>query len=266
MTTTPTGVDEHAQVCAALARTTPLLCDVFEHCQGDRRPTRMRWTNAEIAAHMLASVTEAEKAVRGQPSEYDAEPSVELDERMVASVAERDPVVLARSLRERSTSFVATVSGLEATAPLRAPRGTVGVLTALLALDHHLHGGQVAETSGEGWTREVADLHGALSAVVPYAFDADAARGFRGSYALRLRGVAPVTYSIDDGRLTMGGTGRADCTLTSDVPTFLRLGIGVLSQPGAVLTGRMRAGGRKPWLAGKVNRLFPPIPHGGVGR
>jgi len=26
----------------------------------------------------------------------------------------------------------------------------------------------------------------------------------------------------------------------------------------------MCAGGRKPWLGFSVNRLFPPIPHGGV--
>lgn len=266
MTTTPTEVDQHAAVCAELARTTPLLCDVFARSQAGARPTRMRWTNAEIAAHMLASVTEAEKALRGQPSAYDVEPSAELDERMVASVAERDPGVLASLLRDRTASFISAASGARGTDPLRAPRGTVGALTALLALDHHLHGGQVAETSGDRWTGEVADLHPAMSAVVPYAFDPEAARGFRGSYALRLRGMEPVTYSVDDGRLTMDVPGRADCVLRTDVPTFLRMGIGAVSQARAALTGRMRVGGRKPWLAAKVNKLFPPIPHGGVGR
>ena len=58
---------------------------------GDVRPAKMRWTNGEIAAHMLASVIESEKAARGEPSEYDAGISVESDERMVAQVAERDP-------------------------------------------------------------------------------------------------------------------------------------------------------------------------------
>jgi hypothetical protein len=266
MTTTPTSTEQHAAVCAALTRTTPLLCDVFERSPAGARPPRMRWTNAEIAAHMLASVTEAELAVRGRPSVYDAEPSAELDERMVASVADRDTAVLAQRLRERTASFTQTVGRLSASDPLRAPRATVGTLTALLALDHHLHGGQVAETSGDRWTGEVADLHPAMSTVVPYAFDAGAARGFRGSYALRLRGVEPVTYAVDDGRLVMGVPGRVDCVLTSDVPTFLRMGIGAVSQARAVLTGRVRAGGRRPWLAAKVDRLFPPIPHGGVGR
>lgn len=266
MTTTPTGVDPHASVCAGLARTTPLLCAVLARSQAQARPTRMRWTNADIAAHLVASAAEAEKAVLGEPSAYDAPPSVELDEQMVASVPERDPVVLSRLLADRTASFLRTVSGRDGDQPLGAAGGSVGVLTALLALDHHLHGGQVAETSGTGWTGEVADLHPALCAVVPYAFNPAAARGFRGSYALHLRGVAPVTYAVDDGRLEVGAPGRPDCVVRSDVPTFLRLGIGTVSQARAALTGRVRVGGRKPWLAGRTARLFPPLPHGGVAR
>ena len=34
----------------------------------------------------------------------------------------------------------------------------------------------------------------------------------------------------------------------------------------AALTGKLRAGGRKPWLAASFPRLFPPVPHGGVAR
>ncbi len=266
MTSTPAALDQHVDVCAGLARTTPLLCDVFERSEAGIRPTRMRWTNAEIAAHMVASVTEAEKAARGQPSAYDGEQSAELDERMVAAVPERDPAVLAGILGERTSCFAETVSALDPADSLTAPRATVGALTALLALDHHLHGGQVAETSGDRWTSDVTGLHAALSTVVPYAFDSEAARGFRGSFALRLRGIEPVTYSVDDGRLTMGVPGRADSVLTTDVPTFLRMGIGAVSQARAILTGRMRAGGRRPWLAARARSLFPPIPHGGVAR
>lgn len=266
MTTPPAALDPHTAVRAALARTTPLLCAVFAHCDARARPTRMRWTNADIAAHMVASAAEAEKVVLGEPSAYDAPASAELDEQMVASVPERDPAVLSRLLEERTASFLRTVSGLDGDQPLGAPGGSVGVLTALLALDHHLHGGQVAETSGSAWTGEVADLHPALCTVVPYAFDPAAARGFHGSCALHLRGVAPVTYAVEDGRLEVGVPGRPDCVVRSDVPTFLRLGIGTVSQVRAALTRRVRVGGRKPWLAGRTTRLFPPLPHGGVAR
>ncbi len=62
----------------------------------------------------------------------------------------------------------------------------------------------------------------------------------------------------------MDVAGRTDCTLTSDVQTFLRVGIGVVSQTKAALTFKVRPTGRKPWLAFQVDRLFPAIPHGGV--
>ena len=86
----------------------------------------------------------------------------------------------------------------------------------------------------------------------------------RASYSLRLKGVEPVLYAIHDGELRCDISGPVDCTMTADPETFLRMGIGVVSQLRATLTGKIRAGGRKPWLAMRVTKLFPPIPHGGV--
>ena len=93
---------------------------------------------------------------------------------------------------------------------------------------------------------------------MPYAFDDPAARGFTGSYSLRLRGVEPVRYTVRDGQLQMDRAGPTDCTISTNTQSFLRVGIGR-----AALTGRRRPCGRKPWLAFKVDTLFPAIPHGG---
>ena len=54
--------------------------------------------------------------------------------------------------------------------------------------------------------------------------------------------------------------------MTTDPQTFLLVGIGVVSQVRAAMTGKLRAGGRRPWLALAFPRLFPPVPHGGVLR
>jgi putative sterol carrier protein len=262
------AVDHHRPACDALERSTPTLVEALRRAPGAVRPAKMRWTNAEIGAHMFASVTEAEKAARGVPSLYDGSgPTTELDEQMVAQVSERDPVVLADMIAEQAASFLATVrarSGGEEIAAL--PGATVTTLVGLLALDQQLHGGQFAETAGSVWQGRVADMHSPLSAVLPYAFDPQAAERFRGSFTLRLRGVEPVRYAIANGELQMDHEGRTDCTLTADPQTFLRFGIGLVSQLRATLTGKIRAGGTKPWLALAVNRLFPPIPHGGVAK
>lgn len=260
-------VDHHHPSCDALERSTPLLVEAVRRAPGEVRPHGMRWTNAEIAAHMLASVTEAEKSARGLPSVYDAAgPTAALDEQMVAQVIERDPTALAALIGERTASFLAVARERAGSDGVATPRATVGTMVGLLALDHHLHGGQFTETAGSSWGGRVEDLVGPLYLVLPYGFEPEAARGFRGSFTLRLRGVEPVRYAVDDGRLTLDGLGRTDCTIRSDPQTFLRFGIGVLSQTRILLTGRLRVTGRRPWLGAATKRLFPPIPHGGVDR
>jgi putative sterol carrier protein len=261
------AIDQHQIACIALERTTPLLVAAVRAAPATARPAKMLWTNVEIAAHLLASVIEADKAVRGEASVYDAAgPSAALDEQMVAQVPERDPAALADRIADRTAAFLATARTRPGNHTLAPPRSSVATFVALIALDHHLHGGQMCDTTGSVWPGEVSDMHAPLSTVLPYAFDPGAARGLRGSFTLRLRGVDPVRYAVANGELQMDPAGRSDCTITADPQAFLRFGIGVTSQLRAVLTGTMRAGGRKPWLAFAVTRLFPPIAHGGVAR
>jgi hypothetical protein len=265
MSTTPAATDHHQPACDALERSIPMLAEAIRRAPGDVRPAKMRWTNAEIAAHLYVSAVEAHKLARGVPSLYDGTgPTAELDEKMVASVDDRDTTVLADLVEHASARFLGTVRALDGADPVAIPRGTISVLVGLAAADHHLHGGQLAETAATRWPGLVADLHAPLSAVLPYAFDPDGACGFTGSFTLRLAGVAPIRYAVADGELLTDVPDRTDCTVRVDPQTFLRLGIGVVSQLRAVATLKLRAGGRKPWLATRLNRLFPPIPHGGV--
>jgi putative sterol carrier protein len=267
MTVSPPSVDHHERACDALERSTPLVVQAIRSAPAAVRPKKMRWTNAEIAAHIYASIVESEKAARGEPTVYDGVGlSAALDEQLVAQVAERDPVALADMVAEATSSFLTTVRGRSGAETVALPNATVSTLVALLALDHHLHGGQFRETTGSVWAGDVADMHSPVRTVLPYVFDAQAAKGFNGSFTLRLHGVEPVRYAVANGELQMDPEGRTDCTLTADPQTFLRVGIGVVSQLRATLTGRLRAGGTKPWLAFAINRLFPPVPHGGLAK
>jgi hypothetical protein len=265
MSVSSTATDHHQPSCDALERSTPVLADAIRRAPGDVRPAKMRWTNAEIAAHMYASVVESHMVVRGVPSRYDGSgPTAELDEQMVAGVEERDITVLADLVEQATARFLSDVRALCGDDPVSIPRATISTTVGLLAADHHLHGGQFAETAGTHWAGNVADLHAPLSTILPYAFDPESARGFTGSYLLRLTGCAPIPYAVVDGQLRRELDGRPDCTVTADPQTFLRMGIGVVSQLRAAATFKIRAGGRKPWLVTRIASLFPPIPHGGV--
>ena len=149
MTVTPAGLDHHQRACEALERSAPLLVAAIRDAPGRVRPGRMRWTNAEIAAHMYASVTQAGKAVSGEPSLFDGvELSAELDERMIAEIPERDTTVLADLIEEGTASFVATARAHAGHEAISLPRAKVSTIVGLLALDHHLHGGQFSNTAG----------------------------------------------------------------------------------------------------------------------
>ncbi|HEX3930889.1 MAG TPA: hypothetical protein VHW64_09305 [Nocardioides sp.] len=266
MSMSPTATDHHQPACDALERSTPALVEAIRRAPAETRPARMRWTNAEIAAHLYASVVESHKLVRGVPSAYDgAGPSAELDEELVAAVEERDLSLLAEMVDKATHAFLGDLRALSGVDPVSMPRARVSTLVALLAADHHLHGGQLAETAGGQWNGAPADLHAPVSMLIPYAFDPDAAEGFTGSYTLRLTGVVPIRYAVVDGELQDEAPELTDCTISADPQTFLRLGIGAVSQLRALATLKVRAGGRRPWLARSTTRLFPPIPHGGVG-
>ena len=127
---------------------------------------------------------------------------------MVAEVSERDTAVLADLIAEGTASFVAAARMRAGYDAISLPRASVSTLVGLLALDHHLHGGQFSETAGSAWHGRVADMHSPLRAVVPYAFDPKAAKNFRGSFSLRLQGVEPLTCPVADGRLEMDPDGR----------------------------------------------------------
>lgn len=265
MSMSPTATDYHQPACDALERSTPALVEAIRRAPAETRPARMRWSNAEIAAHMYATVVESHKLARGVPSAYDGTgPSAELDERLVAGVEERDVGVLAEMVDKATTAFLGDLRALSGGDPVAMPGTRVSTLVALLAADQHLHGGQLAETAGARWSGDAADLHAPVSLLLPYSFDPVAARGFTGSYTLRLAGVEPIRYAVVDGELQDEVPDVTDCTLSADPQTFLRLGIGVVSELRALATLKIRARGRRPWLARATTRLFPPIPHGGV--
>ena len=63
--------------------------------------------------------------------------------------------------------------------------------------------------------------------------------------------------AIADGTATVAAAGeRADCVITADPVVFLLLGYGRITQWPQIIRGRLRAGGRKPWLAMRFSSLL----------
>jgi hypothetical protein len=132
-------------------------------------------------------------------------------------------------------------------------------MTSLLLGEQVIHGLDIARAAGTRWDIRPRDalmvIPGALS-VAPYYLTRSALTT-RASFELRIRGANGYRMAVDHGTATVTPAGeRADCVITADPVAFMLLGFGRISQWPPILRGKLRAGGRKPWLAMKFATLL----------
>ena len=86
----------------------------------------------------------------------------------------------------------------------------------------------------------------------------DTATGIDAVYELRIRGGSRLYLTIRDGRLDIGvdRPKRVDCVISADPVSYLLVGYGRRSQWKPILTGKIMALGRKPWLGFGFGKLF----------
>jgi hypothetical protein len=134
-------------------------------------------------------------------------------------------------------------------------------LACILINESAIHGLDIAGAEGRAWNiapeQARAAIQGLLPAL-PHFLRDDAAAGMDTLYELKVRGSEPVRLRIEGGRLSVGDgdDSSVDCRLSVDPVDYLLIGYGRRSQWGPILTGRVVAYGRKPWLGLKFGKLF----------
>ncbi|ODR11620.1 hypothetical protein AWC26_20215 [Mycobacterium shimoidei] len=133
-------------------------------------------------------------------------------------------------------------------------------MTCLLLGEQLVHGLDIARAAGRRWviSREDALLViPAVLALTPKYLRPSRTQNLRASFELRMSGGGRYRIAIDNGAGTVTTAGeKADCVITADPVTFLLLGFDRVPQWPQILRGRLRAGGRKPWLAAKFATLL----------
>jgi uncharacterized protein (TIGR03083 family) len=260
-----TTIPAAAALPAAAERTAQLMREITN--PGAPVPG-LRWTAAELAAHVVADLRTYTGVVAGQGPVVapGTAPAAELgtaeNQRQLAEYPERSLDRLAAELTRAMPAFIAAAAAAAPTARVGTPIGvptTPATLAAIVLGEQLIHGLDLARAAGRPWTIDAADARLVIPGVVdllPAYFNREAARGVRARYELRLGGDLRYQLTVDDGTATVGpATGRADCVITADPVAFLLVGYGRISQWGPMLRGQLRAGGRKPWLGFKFNRL-----------
>ncbi|MDT5124871.1 MAG: hypothetical protein QOI28_944 [Mycobacterium sp.] len=237
-------------------------------------PTRrLDWTAAETAAHVVGDLVDYTRALTRHANGYmtHANPPVESPSKLSAKVnarhleeiPERDLHRLADMLEDAARAYVAVASSADLSADIATPNGLViapSTMTCLLLGEQVVHGLDVARSAGVPWPISADDAHlvipGVLS-IAPAYLRPSRAVGLRVSYELRMRGGRRFRIAVTDGAATVTAADeRADCVITADPVAFLLLGYGRATQWPQIVRGRLRAGGRKPWLAMRFASLL----------
>jgi uncharacterized protein (TIGR03083 family) len=275
--TTDLEIDQgeaRAALIVAAERTAALLRTVSDPALPVRRSA---WSAGEVGAHLVVALHAFTRAVQGDTTAITpylpangtfAERLAAVTAGTLAVEPERDPAALADLVTARVREFVtvtAAGSGQERIpTPWYGDGATLSLstVTALLTAEQLVHGHDLAVTVGQPWPLSTAEAHLAIRAatsMLPLSVNPERAAGRRMSYGVTIGHGGPrFVVRVRDGTVTVdpAGPDPVDCRIWADPATFVLVGYGRMAPWGPIVRGRLRAGGRKPWLAVRFTTLF----------
>jgi hypothetical protein len=259
---------------AALQDAVKRSAELWRRVEGpDALAPGLKWTAAETAAHVVGDLRDYTQAltrhVRGymthanRPSESPSHLSAKVNARHLEEIPERDLSLLADLLEQAAARYLDVAVAVDPGVEIETPNALVlspPTMACLLLGEQLVHGLDIARAGRLPWSigaPEALLVTPGAMAVMPQYLRPGRAGGGRMSFELRLRGGPSYRLSIANGAAEITAAGqRADCKITADPVDFLLLGYGRIPQWSVVLRGRLRPGGRKPWLAAKFGGLL----------
>ncbi|WP_314613514.1 maleylpyruvate isomerase N-terminal domain-containing protein [Streptomyces stackebrandtii] len=278
--TTFDPVAEHHKARAALAAAIPRLVGLLRAVPDLDAPSGVPlWTVGDVGAHLTSvylaygSVVSADGAVDWA----DLLPSGDLPfvERITAMNATSvgllggpDRARLGDLLAERGETFLRVTEGLAPDTPVTAPwygpepTLTVAVVTGLMLSETLVHGLDIARGARLPWPigpDEASLVIGqSMPAMMSLALNEAKAQGVRIAFDLVVKGGPRLAIVVDDGTMTVTRDAPPrmyDCRITVAPTAFLLVSFRRTPIWKAIAQGRMRAGGRRPWLATRLGEL-----------
>jgi hypothetical protein len=185
-------------------------------------------------------------------------------ERMLQEDTERDPIAIAKRIEAATGVFLGAVEKVEWDQPVKWHGGLsvpVSTLSTLLTNECNVHGRDVALAEGKPWTIPPADAVVIIEGhfpLLPHYINEQVSSGLDAVYELNVRGGRRAYLKVEDSRLSIDDApmGPVDCHISADPVEYLLVGYGRKTPWGPMLTGKLVAWGRKPWLGLKFARLF----------
>jgi hypothetical protein len=237
----------------------------------------LTWTAAETAAHLVADLREHTAILTGTqqaPGTADgpgdggtaAERGAAANRAQLDAFPERDLTVLAGLIEEAAAGFTTALAAQPSRGPIVTANDVPMVpatLVSVLLGEQLIHGLDLARSAGRPWPIARGDALRVISGMMALAgdyLDQDAARDVHVCYELRFGPGDRYRFGVDGPAATVspagGAPGSADCVITADPVAFVLVGYGRVGQWSQILRGKLRAGGRRPWLALRFSSLL----------
>ncbi|MFF9199707.1 maleylpyruvate isomerase family mycothiol-dependent enzyme [Streptomyces sp. NPDC014779] len=263
---------EHERTRAALADVNARLVRLLGDVPDPDAPSGLPgWSVGDAGAHLAAAHLAFCSIVTDEPMDWDAllpagAPTFaarirDLNATSIALFGPEERARLGEVVAERGATFLRATRGLAPDTPVLAPwygegaELTLATATGLLLSESLVHGLDIARGARLPWRIGPDEarlvLGQAMPTVMPLALDPVRARGVDLAFDLALTGGPRLAVVVADGRATVTRDApprRYDCRITADPATFLLVSFRRTPIWRAVALGRLRAGGRRPWL------------------
>ena len=237
----------------------------------------LSWNAAETAAHLVADLHEhAALAAGAHPASAAtsapgdgrnaAERGAAANQLQLDAFSERHLTVLADLLEDAAAGLNTAVANLPNDEPILTANGvamTPPTLVSICLGEQLIHGLDLARSAGRPWRIDRIDALRVIPGIMAIAADyvnQETANGHRLDYEVRFGGDERFRLAVDGARVTVTSADsrhdRPDCVITADPVAFLLVGYGRVGQWSQILRGKLRAGGRRPWLALRFSSLL----------
>jgi uncharacterized protein (TIGR03083 family) len=229
----------------------------------------LTWTVAETAAHLVALLRQSAafaSGARDGAAERAALPAAGgigertalANARELDRLGERRIPVLRQWLESSVDEYATLIAGRRDRGPVETLFGPEdpAAMTAALVGEQLVHGFDLARAVGRRWTIDPDAARLTLTGLVPflpYMVDAEAIRDVRARIEVRIVGDPRFTLVLDHGRAAVEpADGRCDCWIQAQPVPYLLVGYGRVNRWLPMLRRQIRAGGRRPWIAGRL--------------
>ena len=267
-------VEAETALVDAAGRTAQLLRSGLDPAA---RVPGLSWSAAETAAHLVADLREhaalATGADRPSPAtsasvdgRNAAERGAEANQAQLDGFPERNLSVLADLLEDAAAGLNSAVGHLPSEEPIVTANGVVMTPPTLMSIclgEQLIHGLDLARAAGRPWPMNRSDALRVIPGIMAIAadyLDQETANGVHLDYELRFGPYDRYRFAVDGARVTVSPANnsddRPDCVISADPAAFLLVGYGRVGQWSQILRGKLRAGGRRPWLALRFSSLL----------